>query len=771
MVKNIALDKEKSYSSSFNNEDSIFDNNQSEFNLKNTLELFARRKKIFTILVLTFFTVSCVNLLYRRLTRPIYRGSFVIMISDPFISERTTADGGYSLESLALNQNKSDIPTLISYLKSPKLLKNITQKYDLPSSSLLGRVKISINRIDGARGKQATNTLLVTMEGDNKKVMEDVINKLSYEYVIAAATARKKQISQGIKFLSEEQLILLERVRDTQKKLVEFRLRNQTLDPITEGAALRDTINLIEAKEITLKSENIRLDFIKENLDNGILHTRGIDSRLIESDSNFLGVFSSDQLLLDEMLSVKVALAKAQSKYKDSSIVVKNLKEKLSQLEPLLLEKQKAAVKAAITVNNGLMKSLKNKLLESKKTFAPMPKIVTEYSVIVKALESLETNLLALSQTKDKLQLELSQEILPWQIISDPSIEATPIKPDIKRNLIYISFFTFFFSTLIIYLIDRLDYVFHNTSEVENFIDLPILGFVPFFKFKPKELLASDEEGKEVSENSVFKDENFFIFEETFRNIYTSIKFSNIDKKINTVALSSSVPGEGKSLCTVFLAINVSEISKKVLIIDSDLRRPNLHKNLNVDNISGLSNFLVNNESKWEDFVTQHEKYKNLSYMTAGKVPPNSVRLLESERMKSLIEDLKDSNKFDLIIFDCPPILGLADSLIISNLVDGIIINLSLNKVDRNLVVETIKKVKSLDPPVLGLIINSINPSKKESFENKYFTKYMPLETTDRYGIKNNNNEENSLDKKITKSNFKKKLNEILIKFKDWINE
>tara|TARA_Y200000002_G_scaffold148783_1_gene122944 strand:- start:183 stop:2498 length:2316 start_codon:yes stop_codon:yes gene_type:complete len=771
MVKNIALDKEKSYSSSFNNEDSIFDNNQSEFNLKNTLELFARRKKIFTFLVLTFFTVSCVNLLYRRLTRPIYRGSFVIMISDPFISERTTADGGYSLESLALNQNKSDIPTLISYLKSPKLLKNITQKYDLPSSSLLGRVKISINRIDGARGKQATNTLLVTMEGDNKKVMEDVINKLSYEYVIAAATARKKQISQGIKFLSEEQLILLERVRDTQKKLVEFRLRNQTLDPITEGAALRDTINLIEAKEITLKSENIRLDFIKENLDNGILHTRGIDSRLIESDSNFLGVFSSDQLLLDEMLSVKVALAKAQSKYKDSSIVVKNLKEKLSQLEPLLLEKQKAAVKAAITVNNGLMKSLKNKLLESKKTFAPMPKIVTEYSVIVKALESLETNLLALSQTKDKLQLELSQEILPWQIISDPSIEATPIKPDIKRNLIYISFFTFFFSTLIIYLIDRLDYVFHNTSEVENFIDLPILGFVPFFKFKPKELLASDEEGKEVSENSVFKDENFFIFEETFRNIYTSIKFSNIDKKINTVALSSSVPGEGKSLCTVFLAINVSEISKKVLIIDSDLRRPNLHKNLNVDNISGLSNFLVNNESKWEDFVTQHEKYKNLSYMTAGKVPPNSVRLLESERMKSLIEDLKDSNKFDLIIFDCPPILGLADSLIISNLVDGIIINLSLNKVDRNLVVETIKKVKSLDPPVLGLIINSINPSKKESFENKYFTKYMPLETTDRYGIKNNNNEENSLDKKITKSNFKKKLNEILIKFKDWINE
>ncbi len=762
------LAKEKAYSSSSNDEDLIF---ESQFDTKYIFDTLIRRKKIFIILFLALFSALFGNLIYKRLAKPIYRGSFTVMISDPFIGERKSSDGGFNLETLALNQDKSDVPTLISYLTSPKLLGVIAQKNNFSASDLVGRVKITIPTIRGARFTKTTNTLLVTLEGDDKKQMKEIIKTLSNEYVIAAATARKKQISEGIIFLKEEELILLERVRDNQKKLEEFRLQNQTLDPIVEGESLKQRISDLEQKAISLKSENIRLEFIKENLDKGILYTRGIDSGSTISDSKFLGVIGSDQLLLDEILSVKLALAKAQSKYQDSSIVVQNLKGKLSKLEPVLLEKQKSTVKAAIIVNEGLIKSSDNKLLELKKAFAPLPNMVTKYSVILQTLETLENNLVALTQTKDKLQLELSQEILPWKIIADPSVGGTPIKPDVKRNLIYIIFLTSFISTIITFLLDKFDNVFHNISEVESFIDLPILGYVPFFNFKPKELLALDKEGKEFSENTLLKDENYFIFEETFRNIYTSIKFSNIDKKVKTIALTSTVPAEGKSLCTIFLAMNVSEISKKVLVIDADLRRPSLHKNLDVDNISGLSNFLVNNQSKWEDFVIQHEKNKNLSYITAGKVPPNSVRLLESQKMKSLIEDLNNSDEYDLIIFDCPPILGLADSLIISNLVDGTIINLSLNKVDKNLFSETVKKLISLKKPILGLIVNSIKPRKKgASLKNKYFTNYMPQETSDRYAFKSNE-DENLIDKEKDQNNFKRKLNDILTHIKDWLNE
>ena len=109
--------------------------------------------------------------------------------------------------------------------------------------------------------------------------------------------------------------------------------------------------------------------------------------------------------------------------------------------------------------------------------------------------------------------------------IHDPKVSGSPIKPNIKRNLIYISFLSFFFASTITYLIDRLDNIFHNAAEVEKFIDLPILGYIPFFKFQPKDILKYEDNKKEDSENELFKDENYFIFQETFRNIYTSIKF------------------------------------------------------------------------------------------------------------------------------------------------------------------------------------------------------------------------------------------------------
>ena len=130
------------------------------------------------------------------------------------------------------------------------------------------------------------------------------------------------------------------------------------------------------------------------------------------------------------MLEVKAELAESRSIFKESSIIIQNLKSKLSQLEPILIENQKSAVKAAIAINEGIIKASKSKLIELNKSFIRYPKIATEYTEIVELLKNLEENLLSLLQTKEKLQLELSQEILPLKIIQDPYVE------DLQLNLI-----------------------------------------------------------------------------------------------------------------------------------------------------------------------------------------------------------------------------------------------------------------------------------------------------------------------------------------------
>ena len=765
------MEKYNNNSTTPNDEYKIFEVN--ELNFKNYLDILIRRKKIFVILLLTFFSFSASNLAYKRITRPIYRGSFLLMISDPFIGDRTTSKGGLSIENLALNQTNSDIATLITYLKSEKLLKSIAEENDISPSSIIGKVRISLPAAGSKSLGKQSKTIIVTVDGENKEELSQALNKLSKGYLLAAYNARKNQISEGIKFLEYQEPIFLKRVSKTQKEIEDIRLKNNTLDPILEGNLLKKRIDTIEENIIGLTSENIRLEFLKKNLNEGILSTRGIISKELEFGqvSTYLELTSADQALLNEIIQVKEELAKSLSIYKDSSIIVQNLKSKLSQLEPLLIENQKTAVNAAITINEGIIKAYESKLNGLNKLFIRYPKIITEYQEKIKVLKNLEENLLSLLRTKEKLQLELSQKLLPWEVIQEPSVGGSPIKPDIKRGLVYISLFSLFLTTLITYLIDRLDNVYHSIKEVEKFIDLPILGLVPFFNFTPKDIFEINKEEEENTLKDLFKDQNYFIFQETFRNIYTSIKFSIIDKEIKTVSLTSTVPEEGKSLIAIFLALNISEISKKVLIIDTDLRRPSLHNKLNVDNVIGLSNCLINSKSSWKDVVIKDEKYKNFSYITAGKVPPNPLRLLESKRMKDLVEDIKNSNEYDLIIFDCPPVLGLSDSIIVSNLVDGIILNVSLNKVDKTLSLEALKKLNVLETPILGLVVNTVSKPKKENLtRNKYFTNYMPLETSQRYGI-NKVDDQGLSEVSDRRRKLLRKISNLFIKFKEWINE
>ena len=139
--------------------------------------------------------------------------------------------------------------------------------------------------------------------------------------------------------------------------------------------------------------------------------------------------------------------------------------------------------------------------------------------------------------------------------------------------------------------------------------------------------------------------------------------------------------------------------------------------------------------------------HPNLSYITAGKIPPNSVSLLNSKRMKELVKEIRDSNLFDLIILDCPPVLGLSDSLIISSLVDGIVLTVSLNKVDKSLALETLKKLKTTKTPLIGTIANSVKKPINDSLGNNKYNyysnyrnqygyaayKYMPKEIESRY--------------------------------------
>ena len=626
--------------------------------------------------------------------------------------------------------------------------------------------------------------LKINVIGTDKIKLFKIVNDLSEDYIKIASDTKKEKLIEGIKFLNKEKPLLENRFSKLQNDLEEFRLVNKLINPLNEAEILTERMEVIKSKVINLESENLRLLFIKENLLDGILFTEGLN---IQNEDNGLEIMGDKQLLLQEILDVKAELAKAQSTYKKTSSYVLNLKEKFNQLKPILIENQKLAIDAATIINEGKIKSLNNELSELEKQFSNLPRLINEYSKIISNQNIIEKNLEYLLSAGEKLELELSQGTLPWKVISKPYINPRPFKPEIGNNLLYgflISLFLGFTAALIL---DKIDNVFHTSNEIKKDNSLPpLLGFIPFFKFssintKNEKTFLTLKNFTEIS--STDKSLNF-ISQETFRNLYTSIKFSKIDKDIKTIAITSSIPSEGKSLLSILLALNVSEIDKKVLIIDTDLRRPSLHKKLEVDNVIGLSNILVDNKSNWRDVSKQFSSYKNLHYITGGKIPPNPIRLLNSQKMKNLIEDISSSNEFDLIILDCPPTIGLSDTLILSELVDGVILTISLNNVKKQLVKDSLQKLESSSKGIFGLVANTINePLNLTKTDNKYYYNYeyqynyqydyLPLEDKKpSKKIDTGNNEFPEIDDKKNFANkIKNSLSKVKTKFINWINE
>ena len=159
------------------------------------------------------------------------------------------------------------------------------------------------------------------------------------------------------------------------------------------------------------------------------------------------------------------------------------------------------------------------------------------------------------------------------------------------------------------------------------------------------------------------------IVSEQFKTIRTNINFSMPDKDISTLLITSSTPGEGKSTTSANIAVAFAQSGKKVLIIDSDMRKPTAHHTFAVKSEMGLSDLLTRQHTLEE--VLQKTTIERLDLITSGPIPPNPAELLASKTMDHLIEVLKD--KYDLVIFDAPSVLSVTDAQILSNKCEGVI--------------------------------------------------------------------------------------------------
>lgn len=283
---------------------------------------------------------------------------------------------------------------------------------------------------------------------------------------------------------------------------------------------------------------------------------------------------------------------------------------------------------------------------------------------------------------------------------------AGQVEPRFSRNLTMALAFFLALGAGIIYLLELLNNTFTNPDQVEKELGVPVLGILPRVEEKA---LA---EGLADPKSSL---------SEAYRSLRTSIQFSGTESTPRTLMVTSSEPSEAKSTTTYKLAMDFGALGKKVVVVDADMRKPTMHRKFGLDNTLGLSNLLTNSVRREDMPRTIRESgEENVWIVRAGTIPPNPADLLSSAKMALLVEYLEE--RFDLVIIDSPPVIGLSDAPILSRIAQATLLLVSTNHVSRKSAKSALKRLRAAGANIIGASMTKFTTG---SFDYNYAYKYM----------------------------------------------
>ena len=696
-----------------------------------------------------------------------YKGSFKLLV------EPVTEEKEDPLSVLQQDFGGLDYETQIEVLRSPRVLnpiiKALSAKYaDIDYEGLIKPKKspLKIEQLDETKILEVSFT-----DGDPQKI-QFVLDNLAEAYLSYSLEEKRMAVKQGIDFVDSQLPEVRERVDELQGKVQRFRQQYNLLDPEEQAGILAAQGVEYEQKyfdtQAQLKETRSLYTLLQQQL--GLNPDQALAASYLSESPRY-------QNLLDELQQVEVELAQESSRFSAGNPVIQSLEEKKTQLNVLLqqeangvlgqnlansvdntpnltspstlrLELNQQYIQAAneIEILELRERVLKGAIAEFEDLTKQMPVIARQYTDLNRQLTVATESLNRFLTAQEELQLKGAQNALPWQTISQPKVLEDPISPNPPKNIALGIISGLMLGCAAALLAERLDPVFHSPEELKESINLPILGLIPVQKdLQPAETLIPSPKKEKVglpqlqignttlnlnrSLNSPTADSNsrqkWFSsspFLESFRSLNTNIKLLGSDNSLRSFVISSSIPSEGKSTVSCHLAQAAAAMGQRVIIIDADLRRPQVHHWLGVENHEGLSNVLATGLDV-EEAIVKVPQWENLSVITAGDIPPDPTRLLSSQKMFSLMDRLKSCRKYDLIIYDTPPILGFADGRILSNRTDGVVLVVRIGKTDRSLLKQNIDNIQMSNVPILGVIANQVNRTTNSyHYYNHYYS-------------------------------------------------
>lgn len=701
------------------------------FDVRDLLQVFRRRQKPFLITVALITAVQAARTLHERYVNPVYAGNFTLLISDP-VNEPEQSSGNAeagALASLARNSSSVDLPTLMQVLQSRSVLDPVFEalKKEGVAPKAFPSITVGMTKEVSRDAGPSFGVVGVQARGSDPQALKRGLELTERAYLAWATSQRQERLSDGVRFLEQQEPRLRSNSERLQLNLQRFREANTLIQPSEEAVALRTQLEQLQQRRLAQQGEQRRLQELRADVASGRLAARAFNITGEGGSSSEIGAGATasgggsvsanlpGQSQLDELQRLEQEIAEAEANFQPGSAVLASLKASRASLLPRVQEKQLQAVDAALRQNGNAINTTQAQIGRLERQFQNQPELLREFESLQKRLQIADGNLESYLRAREQFQLEIAQRSSPWKVISAAQVSDVPVEPSLGRGLVEGLLLGLLGGAAVAFLRERLDHVFHSPQEVREELNMPLLGHMPYVAFfdgvrREKRFLIGELDQQSAGAAGYQR----FFYQESLRNLYTSLRFLSTDKPLRSVAITSTMPAEGKSLLNVLLAKTLCELGQRVLLVDGDLRKPQIHHRLGLDNLRGLSNLLTEEAADWREVVQPVPNYPGWSVLTAGLLPPDPPRLLSSERMDQIVRALADSGEFDLILYDTPPALGLADAALIAQHLDGIILLVSLNRVDRGLPAQSLERIREAGAPLLGVVTNGRRKSNEK---------------------------------------------------------
>ena len=546
------------------------------------------------------------------------------------------------------------------------------------------------------------NTSLIEIRVYSEKPDEaaKIANAIAEAYKAHRLAQRTEMTRRGIKSLEERFAEQKDKVEKARQRVDKLREELNISDAVANGDGpsplmTADTLRKLEGLRIESKAEYVRMATMVDRL-------KALGKELgPEGLAQAIPSATTDSLLnslLEQLTTAEQSLVLREKEYGPLSAEVIKCKALTDDLHHKIRSRVDGIMLGLETRVVSISNSLDN--LEREVALATTNDVIRAsqtrpYFEAKRNLDELQRfrQILDVKIASEKIDVDLPKTMMV-EIVDRAVPSARPVRPNKPLNIALGIIIGLVVGVGLAFFIEYLDTSVKTIDDVERSLQCPVLGVIP----QNVGLLV--DEGAESPHA------------EAYRVLRTNLLFSRKDDKLNTIAIVSAGAGEGKSTTVFNLASVFAQSGQRTLIVDSDLRRPTLHKMLRVTNNLGLTNYLLKQNTMEE--VIQTTSLPTLDFLASGKLPSSSLGILSSAQMKDLISELKQ--RYDFVFFDSPPIMGVSDASILASEVDMTLQVIQYRRYPQPMNIRAKQLIEKVGGNLVGIVLNNINMSQDESY-------------------------------------------------------